>query len=316
MGLFKPEIGLVFWMLVVFLIILAILAKYAWPVIIRSIEQRADFIDSGVKFTREAKQRLDEVETKVEEMLAEAHRKQLAALQETERMKREMIENAKKEAADEVRKMMEEAKASMEQAKREAEKQMRRQVSRLSLEIAEKVLRKDLIARRYALAMLKVAQKYNAAEEVYQKMKTFEQNYISHPDLHKALLNPILSPRDKEQLLTIAIGIEPGTLYLRGIRLLIKNHREMYIRSICLMYQKLYRKVYQIGRIKIITAVALKQETLDRIKKLVTDRTSRQIEFVEKVDPAIIGGFVLRVNSMQLDYSVGGELKKIAKQLK
>ena len=123
-----------------------------------------------------------------------------------------------------------------------------------------------LIARRYALAMLKVAQKYNAAEEVYQKMKTFEQNYISHPDLHKALLNPILSPRDKEQLLTIAIGIEPGTLYLRGIRLLIKNHREMYIRSICLMYQKLYRKVYQIGRIKIITAVALKQETLDRIK--------------------------------------------------
>jgi len=139
MGLFKPEIGLVFWMLVVFLIILAILAKYAWPVIIRSIEQRADFIDSGVKFTREAKQRLDEVETKVEEMLAEAHRKQLAALQETERMKREMIENAKK-----VRKMMEEAKASMEQAKREAEKQMRRQVSRLSLEIAEKVLRKDL----------------------------------------------------------------------------------------------------------------------------------------------------------------------------
>lgn len=72
MGLFKPEIGLVFWMLVVFLIILAILAKYAWPVIIRSIEQRADFIDSGVKFTREAKQRLAEVETKVEEMLAEA----------------------------------------------------------------------------------------------------------------------------------------------------------------------------------------------------------------------------------------------------
>ena len=51
MGLFKPEIGLVFWMLVVFLIILAILAKYAWPVIIRSIEQRADFIDSGVKTT-------------------------------------------------------------------------------------------------------------------------------------------------------------------------------------------------------------------------------------------------------------------------
>lgn len=144
MGLFKPEIGLVFWMLVAFLIILAILAKYAWPVIIRSIEQRADFIDNGVKYTREAKQRLDETEAKIGEMLAEAHRKQLASLQETEQMRREIIENAKKEAAGEVRKMMEEAKISMEQAKREAEKQIRQQVSRLSFEIAEKVLRKDL----------------------------------------------------------------------------------------------------------------------------------------------------------------------------
>lgn len=177
-------------------------------------------------------------------------------------------------------------------------------------------MNEGLIARRYALAMLKVAQKLNAAEEVYQKMKLFEQNYISHPDLHKALLNPILSFRDKEQLLTTAIGIEPGTLYLRGIQLLLKNHREMYIRSICLMYQKLYRQVYQIGRVKIITAAELEPTIINRIKKLVTDRTSKQIEFVERIDPSIIGGFILRVNSRQLDYSVSGELKAVAKNLK
>lgn len=176
-------------------------------------------------------------------------------------------------------------------------------------------MNEGLIARRYALAMLKVAQKKNAAKEVYEKMKLFEQNYISHPDLHKALMNPVLSPRDKELLLSTAIGIEPGTVYLKGIQLLIKNHREMYIRSICLMYQKLYRKAYQIGRVKIITAVALNEEVMNRIKKLVTDRTSKQIEFVERVDPSIIGGFILRVNSMQLDNSIGSELKEVAKQL-
>lgn len=176
-------------------------------------------------------------------------------------------------------------------------------------------MNEGLIARRYALAMLKVAQKKNAAREVYEKMKLFEQNYISHPDLHKALMNPVLSPRDKELLLSTAIGIEPGTVYLKGIQLLIRNHREMYIRSICLMYQKLYRKAYQIGRVKIITAVALNEEVMNRIKKLVTDRTSKQIEFVERVDPSIIGGFILRVNSMQLDNSIGSELKEVAKQL-
>lgn len=176
-------------------------------------------------------------------------------------------------------------------------------------------MNEGLIARRYAVALLKVAQKHHAEEEIYQKMKLFEQNFISHPDLQKALMNPMLSPRDKEQLLTTAIGIEPGNFYVRGIRMVIKNHREMYLRSICLMFQKLYRKVYQIGRVKIITAVELDEKVIERIKKQITDRTSKQIEFVEKVDPAIIGGFILRVNSMQLDHSVAGELKKVGKTI-
>ena len=115
-------------------------------------------------------------------------------------------------------------------------------------------MNEGLIARRYATAMLKVAQAHGAAGEVYEKMKLFEQNYVSHPDLQKALTNPVLSPKDKENLLTTAIGIDPGIFYIRGIRLLIHNHREMYIRQIGLMYQRLYRQAYHIGRVKIIMA--------------------------------------------------------------
>lgn len=144
MVLFQPEFGLIFWMLVVFLIILGILAKYAWPVIIRSIEQRAEFINNGVKFAEESKHQLEQAQSRIQEMLAEAHKKQLESLQETERMKREMIEETKKDASVEVQRMMEEAKESIDQAKREAELQVRKQVGRLSLEIAEKLLRKDL----------------------------------------------------------------------------------------------------------------------------------------------------------------------------
>lgn len=144
MTLFQPEFGLIFWMLVVFLIVLGILAKYAWPVIIRSIEQRAAFIDSGVENAEKARKQLEETQEKIQQMLAEAHRSQLESLQETERMKREIIGEAKKEASVEVQKMMEEAKTSIEQAQREAELQVRKQVSRLSLEIAGKLLRKDL----------------------------------------------------------------------------------------------------------------------------------------------------------------------------
>ena len=49
-----------------------------------------------------------------------------------------------------------------------------------------------LIARRYAKAVFRYAQELNAADAVYEKMKLFEKNYIAHPDLQKALLNPLL----------------------------------------------------------------------------------------------------------------------------
>ena len=55
-----------------------------------------------------------------------------------------------------------------------------------------------LIARRYAKAVFRYAQELNAADAVYEKMKLFEKNYIAHPDLQKALLNPLLSPEDRK----------------------------------------------------------------------------------------------------------------------
>mgnify|MGYP000146715004 FL=1 len=144
MELFKPEFGLVFWMLIVFLIILRILAKFAWPVIIRSIEERADFIDSGVKYTQDAVKKLDEAKEQARLLIEDAHKQQVNTLQETERMRQKMIEEAKEAARGEAQKVIDDAHASIEQAKREAELQLKKQVGRLALEVAGKLLRKDL----------------------------------------------------------------------------------------------------------------------------------------------------------------------------
>lgn len=144
MELFKPEFGLVFWMLIVFLIILGILVKFAWPVIIRSIEERADFIDSGVKYTQDAVRKLDEAKEQARLLIEEAHKQQVNTLQETERMRQKMIEEAKEAARGEAQKVLDEAHASIEQTKREAELQLQKQVGRLALEVAGKLLRKDL----------------------------------------------------------------------------------------------------------------------------------------------------------------------------
>lgn len=55
MELFTPDFGLVFWMFLVFVILFVILAKYAWPAIMNSVDARADLIDKGVTYAQEAK---------------------------------------------------------------------------------------------------------------------------------------------------------------------------------------------------------------------------------------------------------------------
>lgn len=154
MALFTPELGLIFWMLVIFLILLGILAKYAWPAIIKSMEERAEFIDSGVKITQEAIQTMEQVKIDAQTMMAEAHKKQMQELQETERLKRQMIADAREAAVQEAKKMMDAAKLSVEQSKKEAELQIRRQVSLLSLQIAEKLIRKDLSTDQAQVEMI------------------------------------------------------------------------------------------------------------------------------------------------------------------
>lgn len=144
MALFEPEFGLIFWMLVVFLALLGILAKFAWPVIIRSIDARADYIDEGVASAREAIELKKQAEKDAKALFSEAQRKQLEILQEAQRLKQDIIGQAKASASSEAQKILNAARLAAEQTKREAEVEMRRRVGRLSLEIAGKVIRKDL----------------------------------------------------------------------------------------------------------------------------------------------------------------------------
>ncbi len=175
-------------------------------------------------------------------------------------------------------------------------------------------MNEGLIARRYATAMLKFAQERNAAAIVYRKMKLLEQNYITHPDLHKALLSPVLSAKDKELLLSTAVNIKPDGAYIGGIRLLIRNHREMYARPICLMYQKLYREAYHIDEVRITTATEVNKEVIARIRKVAETRSSNRMEVMHVIDPSIIGGFILKINSVEMDASIRKELKELRMQ--
>lgn len=144
MELFTPDFGLVFWMFVAFVILFLILAKWGWPVIIKMMDSRADTIDKGVEFAREAKEQLDNAKAEAQKYIAEAQKQQAEMLRDAAKMKTQIIEEAKSEASAEAQKVMDAAKVSIEQQRKEAEMQFRNEVSKFSLDIADRLVRRQL----------------------------------------------------------------------------------------------------------------------------------------------------------------------------
>lgn len=144
MQLFTPDFGLIFWMFVVFAILFFVLAKYAWPYIVKSLEERADFIDKGVEYAQNAKEQLDRAREDANKYIVEAQKQQAEILRDAAKMKTQIIEEAKDAASVEAKKVIDAAKLSIEQSRKEAELQIKNEVSAFALQIAEKMVRKQM----------------------------------------------------------------------------------------------------------------------------------------------------------------------------
>ncbi len=144
MELFTPDFGLVFWMFVAFGILFLALWKFAWPMIIKSVDNRADLIDKGVEYAREAKAQLDNARSEAASYLDEARRQQADILREADKMKTKIIEEARSSAQVEAAKVMDNAKLQIQQQQKEAQAQFRNQVSEFALEIAGKIVHNQM----------------------------------------------------------------------------------------------------------------------------------------------------------------------------
>lgn len=144
MELFTPDFGLIFWMFVSFGILFLILWKFAWPQILKGIDSRADLIDKGVEYAQNAKEQLDNAHLQAKQYITEAQKKQADMLREADKIKNQIIEEARVEAQKEAQKVMDQAKVSIQQQQKEAEQQFRDSVSEFALQIAQKVVKQEM----------------------------------------------------------------------------------------------------------------------------------------------------------------------------
>ena len=154
MSLLVPDSGLLFWMLLSFGVVFIILAKYGFPVIVKMVESRKDYIDQSLDAAKEANRQLSAIKSESEAILAKAHEEQTKILNEAMATRDRIIQEAKEQARLAGQKQLEEAKRQIAAEKEGAIRDIRRQVAVLSVDIAEKVLRKNLDKKQEQMAMI------------------------------------------------------------------------------------------------------------------------------------------------------------------
>lgn len=144
MSLLNPDIGVFFWMLVSFIIVFFILAKFGFPALVNMVNERKQYIDESLKSAREANEKLSHIKEESESILVEARKEQAKILKEAMETRTQIINEAKEKAQSEGGRLLEEAHKQIQKEKDDAIRDIRKQVAELSVEVAEKVLRKQL----------------------------------------------------------------------------------------------------------------------------------------------------------------------------
>lgn len=144
MNLVTPDFGLLFWMLVSFGILLFILGKFAWKPIMKMLQDREDEINKSLDSAQAAKAEMEKLTAQNEAIMKEARAEREAMLREAKATKDQIVAEAQTAAKAEADKILLSARQEIAAEKEAAMAEISGKVAELSVEIAEKILRKEL----------------------------------------------------------------------------------------------------------------------------------------------------------------------------
>ena len=140
MNLLTPDPGLLFWMVLSFLIVFFLLAKYGFPIIVDAINKRKEFIETSLVSAKEANERLATIKEEGEKLLAEAKAQQKEIISAAMQEKQKILLAAQDEARTSAQQIVDDAAARIAAEKEKALREVRSEVAMLAIDIAEKVL--------------------------------------------------------------------------------------------------------------------------------------------------------------------------------
>lgn len=167
------------------------------------------------------------------------------------------------------------------------------------------------VASRYAQALLDLAIEQNQLDRVDADMASLHDVCQESKDLTSVMKSPVISPFKKVEILNTIFGKTMNQMSLAFMSLIVKNARAALLPEIAESFIHLSKKHRNILDVYLTAAQPLDQAVKDKILLKVKAVHQGQINIIEKTDPELLGGFIVRMDDRQIDASIANQLTNL-----
>lgn len=177
-------------------------------------------------------------------------------------------------------------------------------------------MKQTKVGIRYAKALFDLTLEQNIQDQALQDMILILNVYKENRELRLFLDSPIINPEKKVAILQDVFGKNVSETVIGFITILVRKRRETALDDIALEYIHFYKEYRKIKEVVLRSATPVDEATKARMAEIIKKRIGYTAEFIEEIDPSLIGGFVLKMDDMTLDSTISHELKRLELEFK
>ncbi len=174
-------------------------------------------------------------------------------------------------------------------------------------------MRISLVSERYAKALFELAVEKKQEEAIYSDARELVSVCQENKIFVLVLKSPVISEKKKEKILKDLFESRFNVMTMKFLLILVRKNREVYIPEIARKLITLYKEYKEILPVVLTTAIPVTEAIRNRVTTIMKDYTKWQIELIQKIDPEIIGGFILNWSDMQYDASIYYQIERMRK---
>ena len=173
----------------------------------------------------------------------------------------------------------------------------------------------NTISRRYAEAIFKASTSFNCLEEVYNDLNELSDKMETNREFRYFMLTPRIKKSRKKELIIELFKDKFSEVTIQFLFILLDKRRQEYLKRINNYFKVLHDRYHKRMEITAISPLKLTKEEKSRLKQTLEKITGKIVSIINKIDPSIIGGLIIKIENKILNNSIKGHLENLRREM-